>query len=247
MRGLAVLWIMILSIVGCVSNETEDADILSDQKYFPLQKGKFIEYQADSIVFRQGSLLDSVRFEAREEIIDEGQDSLGRYYTILRAHRPTATEPWVPYASYTARVYQNKALKNEANVHLIKLVFPLTPGISWNGLALIRPDQVFNVEGESVEIYRDWENFKVRDPAGSFTSANLVFDDVMTILQTDEENLVGKRYSLEKYAAGTGLVYKEMIILDCNNTINPCTSVNLPWSQRATKGFIFRQTIMRHN
>jgi hypothetical protein len=247
MKGLAVLWFLILSIPGCVSNESEEVDILSDHKYFPLQKGKFIEYQADSIVFRQGSLLDSIRFEAREEIKDEGRDSIGRYFTILRSHRPTANEPWVPFASYTARVYQNKALKNEANVHLIKLVFPLNPGISWNGLALIRPDQVFDVEGESVEIYRDWENFKVREPAGSFTSGNLVFDDVMTVLQTDEENLVGKRYSLEKYAAGTGLVYKEMIILDCNNTVNHCASVNLPWSQRATKGFIFRQTIMRHN
>ncbi len=247
MRHLNVLLILMLPFLGCVSNESEESDILSDQKYFPLQKGKFIEYKADSIVFRQGSLLDSVRFEAREEIKDEGQDSLGRFYTILRSHRSTANEPWVPFASYTARVYQNKALKNESNVHLIKMVFPLTPGISWNGLALIRPDQLFNIEGESVEIYRDWENFKVNEPAGSFTSGNLVFDDVVTILQTDEENLIAKRYSLEKYAAGIGLVYKEMIILDCNNTINNCAAVNLAWSQRATKGYIFRQTITRYN
>jgi hypothetical protein len=38
-----------------------------------------------------------------------------------------------------------------------------------------------------------------------------------------------------------------MIILDCNNTVNDCAAVNLPWSQRATKGYIYRQTITRHN
>lgn len=247
MKHLGLMLFLMLPLSGCVSNETEETDILSDQKYFPLRKGKFIEYVADSIVFRQGSLLDSTRFEAREEILTEGQDSLGPFYTILRSHRPGPGEPWVPYASYTARVFQNRAIVNEANVHFIKLVFPLLPGISWNGLGLVRPDQVFNVEGESVEIYRDWENFKAGESPGGFTSGNLVFDDVVTILQTDEENLLAKRYSLEKYAAGTGLVYKEMIILDCNNNVNDCAAVNLPWSQRATKGYIYRQTITRHN
>jgi len=69
---------------------------------------------------------------------------------------------------------------------------------------------------------------------------------VISILQTDEEDILAKRYSLEKYAKGVGLIYKELTVLDCNNTINQCSD-NVPWGQRATKGFLLKQFITKYN
>ena len=50
------------------------------------------------------------------------------------------------------------------------------------------------------------------------------FEKVSTVEQVDYENAIGKRYSIEKYAKGTGLVYKNMMIL---NTQKICSSNGL--------------------
>jgi len=247
LRLFLSLFLILLILPSCVKNESTQIDIESDKAYFPLQPGKFVEYEADSILFRQGMLLDSVRFFAREEIQSQSMDSLGAYYTILRSQRKKNTDAWLPTASYTARILGQKAIRNESNLFFIKLVFPLTIGSSWNGLAHINTDQIFNIEGESVEVYQDWESFRIREPAGVFTSGTLNFTDVITVLQTDEDNIISRRYAEEKYAKGVGLVYKEMIILDCNATVNDCSRTSLPWRSRATKGFIFRQQVIKYN
>lgn len=236
-----------LLAISCVKNETTQFDIESDKAYFPLQVGKFIEYEVDSILFRQGTFLDSVRVYAREEIVSQGRDSLGPVYTIFRSQRNKPTDSWLPTATYTARITDQKAIRNESNLFFIKLVFPLVTGTSWNGLAYIQTNQIFDVEGESIEVYSDWESFRIREPKGTYTHAALNFNDVITVLQTDEDNLISRRLAVEKYAKGVGLVYKEMTILDCNATVNDCSRTTLPWRSRATKGFIFRQQIIKYN
>lgn len=240
------LWSLIITL-SCVKNETSSFDIESDKNYFPLQVGKFLEYEADSILYRQGMFLDSSRFYVREEIVSQNSDSLGLYYTIVRSQRNNPSAGWLPTATYTARIIGQTAIRNESNLFFIKLVFPLTVGSAWNGLAHIQTDQVFNVEGESVEVYQNWESFRIREPAGTYSQGTLNFTEVITVHQTDEDDIISKRYALEKYAKGVGLVYKEMIILDCNATINDCSRSSLPWRDRATKGFIFRQHITRYN
>jgi len=237
----------VVFVFSCVKNETIKVDIESDKSYFPLQVGKYVEYEVDSVLFRQGRFLDSVRLFAREEVLSQSIDSLGPVYTILRSQRKKQTEAWLPTETYTARITGQKAIRNEANLFFIKLVFPLTVGASWNGLAYVQTDQIFNIEGESVAVYGDWESFRVREPAGSFTYGTLNFNEVITVLQTDEDNLISRRYALEKYAKGIGLVYKEMVILDCNATVNDCNKTSLPWRSRATKGFIFKQQIIKYN
>jgi hypothetical protein len=245
-RSLPFLYTLIITI-SCVKNETTQIDIESDKNYFPLQVGKFMEYEADSILYRQGMFLDSSRFYVREEMVSQSVDSLGLYYTIVRSQRNNPADAWVPTETYTARIIGQSAIRNESNLFFIKLVFPLTVGSTWNGLAHIQTDQVFDVEGESVEVYQNWESFRIREPVGTYTQGTLNFTEVITVQQTDEDDIISKRYALEKYARGVGLVYKEMIILDCNATVNDCSRSSLPWKDRATKGFIFRQHITRYN
>lgn len=116
------------------------------------------------------------------------------------------------------------------------MVFPIVLRQQWDGLALVQTDQTYNVLGESIEIYQNWDPFLVEAVDESAKIGSFQFDQVISILQTDEEDILAKRYSLEKYAKGVGLIYKELTVLDCNNTINQCSD-NVPWGQRATKGF----------
>ncbi|MBK7609483.1 MAG: hypothetical protein IPI18_20945 [Saprospiraceae bacterium] len=53
MARLLYLFVIII-LISCVKNVTEEVDIKSDKAYFPLQVGKYKEYTVDSILFRQG-------------------------------------------------------------------------------------------------------------------------------------------------------------------------------------------------
>ncbi|MBK6390138.1 MAG: hypothetical protein IPG82_14415 [Saprospiraceae bacterium] len=245
MARLLYLFVIII-LISCVKNVTEEVDIESDKAYFPLQVGKYKEYTVDSILFRQGRFLDSVRTLVREEIVNITSDTVGDLYIILRSNRRLTTEPWSPAASYTARIADFKVIRNEGNVHFIPMVFPIVLRQQWDGLALVQTDQTYNVLGESIEIYQNWDPFLVEAVDESAKIGSFQFDQVISILQTDEEDILAKRYSLEKYAKGVGLIYKELTVLDCNNTINQCSD-NVPWGQRATKGFLLKQFITKYN
>ncbi len=245
-RLIRIAIFAIVFIFSCVKNEREQVDVESDKAFFPLQVGKFLEYEVDSILFRQGKFLDSVHTFIREEIISQSRDSLGEIFFILRSNKKTLTQPWVPSASYSGRILEQKVIRNESNLHFIKLVFPILKNQTWNGLALIKKDQDFNVEGESIAIYEGWEFFKTQDGAHPEKIGLLNFNDVITVLQTDAEDILAKRYSIEKYTKGVGLVYRECHIFDCNDKVNTCTNT-VPWTSRATKGFRLKQWIIRYN
>lgn len=247
-RRLGFLLCATLSIIfySCVKNETEKTGTHGDEKYFPLKIGQIREYQVDSVLFRQGKLLDSTRSYVKEEIINVIKDTLGDEYILLKSYRKKLTDIWKPLASYTARLVQGKAVRNEGNIHFISLVFPFSDQLTWNGLALLKEDQEFNVAGESVQIFQGWEPFKIINLPKAEQIGSFNLNEVITVLQTDEEDILNKRYSVEKYAKDIGLVYKSMTILDCNSLINNCSS-SMPWSKKTTKGFILSQTLINFN
>lgn len=236
----------LLTSLSCVKNESASVDQEADKQYYPLAVGKYREYVVDSILYRQGRFLDSVHTFIREEITDKYRDTIGDIYTMSRSIRKKSNDTWLPTATYTVRLNQNKVIFNQANLNFISLVFPILAPVNWDGLALIQTDQSFNVNGETMEIYQNWDPFKIKVAAKAEKIGPSNFTNVITVLQTDIEDILSRRYAVEKYARGVGLVYKEMIVLDCNNTVNPCAS-NVPWDKRATKGFILRQTITQFN
>ena len=243
--GLILYFALSIVFFSCVKNEIEKNGINRDEEYFPLKTGQVREYQVDSLLFRQGKLLDSTRSYVKEEIINVKKDTLGDVYIILKSYRKKTTDAWKPFASYTSRIYQGKAVRNEGNVHLISLVFPFVDQLTWNGLALLKESQEFNVAGESIHVFQGWEAFKIINLPKAEQIGTFNLKEVVTVLQSDEEDILNKRYSLEKYANGIGLVYKSMVILDCNSLINNCSS-SVPWEKRTTKGFILKQTLLNY-
>lgn len=240
---LVILVLFPFVLLSCVKNETEKVNLNSDENFFPLKIGQVRVYQVDSILFRQGKLLDSTVSYVKEEITKLVKDTLGEEFIVLKSYRKKLTDTWQPLASYTARLYQNKAIRNEGNINIIPLVFPISSQLTWNGLAFLNEDQEFNVAGESVQVFQGWESFKINDLPKAEKVGAFNFDQVLTVLQSDEEDIINKRYSLEKYVSGVGLAFRTMIILDCNSNINNCIP-SIPWEKRATKGFILKQTLL---
>ena len=113
----------------------------------------------------------------------------------------------------------------------------------WNGNKFIDEGTVISVAGESVTIFKNWL-YEYRGTGESVEVGGQIYNDVVTVYQADEENLIELRLSYEQYARGIGMIYREMKILD-TQCILPCEGET--WEEKAEKGFIIRQTLREHN
>ena len=204
-------------------------------------------YQVDSVIYditQSGTeQIFSTAF-IKEEIVETFTDNTGRQvYRIERYYRQDETNPWEIKDVWTAGVRNNQAERTEENLRFIKMVFPLREGTIWNGNLFIDETTIIPIAGESLEVYKNWE-YEVIGVGVPDEIRGIVYDEVATMTQANNENLIEYRYSLEKYAKNIGLIYKEMKILD-TQCIDACEGQ--PWEDKAEKGFILRQFLISHN
>ena len=75
------------------------------------------------------------------------------------------------------------------------------------------------------------------------------YDDVSLVEGADYENLLNRRLSLEAYARGIGLVYRELEVFEtqcqicCGGDTGTC--LDLSWREKAEGGFIIRQWLQQ--
>ena len=234
-------------LTGCGKNETETLPKLG-KEYYPLQIGKAATYDLDSIIYDPISngvvKIDTFKWQVRELLIDTFRDkSTVLNYTIERSIRPRGTQNWKIESVLTAALTNDHALRTENNVLYIK--FPTTFGekTNWDGNIYVDPSVKMIIAGETLEFFnKKWvyqvESYNISEKIGDKT-----YQDVMTITaQSDAKILTDKRYTLEKYAKGFGLVYREQKILDTQKL-----DANIAWEKKAEKGFILTQKAISFN
>ncbi len=228
---------------------TDTAPIEFGYDYFPLEIGKYIEYDVDSVIYDIGAgnnvTIRNNSIQVREEITDSFPDNEGRLvYRIERFERADETQEWRVNDVWTAAVTNRQAERIEENLRFIKMVFPVSDNTNpWDGNKYIDENLVISVAGESIFIFKNWL-YEYRTIGESLNVGGFPFDDVVTVYQADEENFIELRESYERYARGIGLVERQMRILD-TQCIADC--VGQPWEEKAEKGFIVRQTIRDYN
>lgn len=223
-----------LFFLSCKKKSDINYNKLLGLEYYPLENGRYVEYDVDSTVYNDLTLT-SVTYQYRIKEIFNGTftDNEGR--TAWRLERYIKKKhPLKPYDSipYTIKeVWKcNLDIKQieltEKNIPFIKLIFPVEKGASWNGNAK-------NTLGEQTFRYIDI------DKSESINGNTLPM--VLTVEQKNSETLLSKEYFIEKYAKDVGLVYKEMISV-YSNTLNP----SVPLMNRISGGFIYKQTLVRY-
>ena len=240
MRSLTYLFV--IALVGlflfssCKDESTfEDPIIDETQQYFPIGLGKSITYQVDSIIYdptENSVVVDTSRVYIREVMVDTFRDEVGALiYRVERYQAFDSNFDWEIKDVWSASISTTRAERFEENLKFVKMVFPVKDGDIWDGNVFIDETAIFSVAGESIEIFKSWfyEVISTDEPEeiGGFS-----FDNVTTISQADEENLIERRYSVEKYAKGVGLVYREMEIYDTQEI-----DESIPWVDKADKGF----------
>jgi len=248
------LMCLIIFILSCDNDAVNMQGVDNSEEYFPLQVGRYIEYQVDSIVIDDapgGNTKDTATFQIREEVksiqVSVSGDTL---YVIHRLRRDDQIQPWVLTDVWTSYFDEHNALRNEENLIFRKMTLPVHEGLRWIATAYIHPQTSIQIGTENLEPYEYWESrvVAVDDTArvGAFTFSD---GSIMKVIQTDSDDDLMKRYVHETYARDIGLVARVDSILDSRcidlGDFGPC--IDKPWVDHASKGYILSQVMIGHN
>jgi len=232
----------------------DPAPVLIDrgERYFPLEIGRVLEYRVDSVIFDDAGFsnkLDTFTAYIRERIMDVSVDLEGdTVYHIQRAHRSQPDLPWQVTHVWTAGSDGVEVTRVEENQRLVKMEFPLYLDKSWDPTRYVNTAINVLVGTESINMFSYWDGRVVSidqpEQIGTFA-----FDSVMTCMQADDDNVLERRYVMEKYAKGLGLVFRMDTIVDSRcerlGDFGPCEGMQ--WMQKGEKGYIMRMELINHN
>jgi hypothetical protein len=200
-------------------------------EYFPLDSGRYWIYKVDSLVFNYNGIFterDTISFYMREIVESIFPDNAKRPTArIERSRSDSPTGSWQITDIYFANLTKYTAEKSEENLRFIKLLFPPKVGQTWKGNKYIQVT-------DRIRWLDNWD-YEVKTLDVSQTIGTITFDSTLTVLQRDDINAIAKTYSVETYAKGVGLVYKELMNLELIPTV--------PWTDPRS-GFILKMTIV---
>lgn len=230
--------------------ETEVVDLDFNYEFYPLDIGKYWIYDVDSIIYDLSNtaiVIDTNSYQVREEIVDTTRDNEQRLiYVIHHFERQAAGLPWQITEVYTTIRTDEMAERTEHNRRFIKLLFPAKIDQTWNGNRFFNTTENIEVAGETLEMFKGWE-YKILSIDDNTSFNGLNFESVMLVQQADDENLIERRFSQERYAKNVGLISRELHILDtqCGGNLASCS--DLTWEEKAEKGFILSMRLIEYN
>lgn len=240
-----IFFVLSLFISSCGKNETDSLPDLA-KDYYPLQIGKTLIYDIDTVIYdpQPGNKvqIDTFRWQVKEVFVDTFKDITGLLtYKIERSERPRgSTANFEVRKIFTAALSDNEALRTEDNLKFIKFPRFLGERTTWDGNVYCDQSLIIEVAGERMGLFSKKWNYEVLSLGKADKIGTKDFTDVLTVrAQSDTRILTEKRYNLEKYAKGIGLVYKEQHILDTQKL-----DATIAWEKKAERGYIVKQTIV---
>lgn len=241
--GVALLLTILLTACN-KQNELLKISALSD--YYPLQLGKYITYNLDSTVFISFGTKDTIiKYQVKDSVSAQITDNLGRpAFRILRLIRKDATQAWVGNNTFMAIPTANSIEFVEDNLRFIKLILPIQEGVTWKGNTFIDAYSL----NSSTKYLGDW-NYIYDSVDVPLTVGSYQLNNTIKVSQRDETlgtdpTLPGtqyaeKNFSVEKYAKGIGLVYKEFLHWEFQGA--------QPGRQAYYTGYGIKLTMIDHN
>jgi hypothetical protein len=250
-NSIPFLFLILALFAACKSsNEIDNVAPANGLAYFPLVVGATKIYSLDSITFKpiSGTNIkkDTFNLSLKEVITDTFRDQIGVLaYRIERYKRSSDALPWNLVNVAKVSINNQNILRTDNNLTFVKCPLYMSEKQRWGGDAFIDSTIVIEIAGETMELisksHWSW-TYEVTSLDKAETIGNKAFSTVATLTSQISPNiLTEKRYSLEKYAKGVGLIYKEQKILDSQNN-----NTALTWEQRGQKGYILKQTIVSY-
>ncbi len=217
----AIYIVTLFSIVGFIGCKKQTA-VLNLPKltaYYPLQVGRVLTYRLDSTVIDASNTQLIVKsYLLKDSFAGTFNDNVGRLsYLVYRYITDTLnTQPWQPLSTYYITPTEHSVeVVDDNNLRFIKLVDPIQNDITWSGNSYIDTKSA-----NSLYQYMDGWPYTYQNVNMPFTVIKGVLDSTVTVLQVDETSPPGpfdptqyqqRNYSLEVYANGIGLAYKDFL------------------------------------
>ena len=135
---------------------------------------------------------------------DATMDIDGKNITIERYRRENDTQKWTIDSVFSAKKELDKMLRTENNVTFVKLIFPLSEGLKWNGNA-------YNSLGN--------DTYELKKMFQPFQTNGQNFNRTLTVIQQNDSTLVDLKRKMEVYAEGIGIIYQEKTNVSyCNSS-----------------------------
>lgn len=209
--------------LACKKADPDPAPLSSEEEYFPLQKGKYVTYDVDSTIWDDAKCVIVTRhYQFQWLVADTFTDREGRLsYRIDTRIRKRPDEDWKTHHVYYATNTGTTLEMVYSGLRFIKLQFPVKAGETWKGNAYI------NTADSTLSYFKDW-NYTYEAVGDEFNTGKVIFKNTVTVRQRDEKindpetipNQDARRtYSVEKYASGVGMVYREYFHWKYDHTI----------------------------
>ncbi len=218
--GTFISLVAVATIVSCNSTkETLDLPLLQD--YYPMQVGRVFTYRLDSTALTNFSTqLTKKYYLAKDSVESQFTDNLGRQsFRIYRYLRDTLSlQPWVYTATYYATINNDNQSAEfvDNNIRFLKMRLPITNGSQWQGNTYIDTKSA----NSDLKYFDGWV-YELQNVGGSYNVRKGNFTNTITVFQHDETlpnvpfttslSFQERDYSIEVYAKGVGLIYKDFL------------------------------------
>ncbi len=234
MKVFLALLLLIGLTLGCAKKQIPEPEKLLGLDYYPINIGKFVEYEVDSTVYTDlPATVKTYNYRIKEIIAEQFIDNEGktafkleRYIKFKDANKPYDSIPYTIKEVWRINASNKYIQVNERDLIYTKLIFPVELNASWNGNAL-------NNLGEQIYTYNYF------DKAETINTVNL--EKSLLVTEQDQKNLIELHYVAEKYAKNIGLVERTIKHI-YSNTIIP----NIPIENRIETGIIYNQKIIAY-
>jgi hypothetical protein len=221
---------LLLVLFTACGKKTETLETLTLEELMPMVKGKYITYRVDSLVSINGNFFETHRYRVRQRIDSLGVDNLNRPMWIINTfiNDSLGSGPWVQNGQLTVTFHDKRAEVNENNLRVIKLQLPVKENFRWYGNSFLQ-DNPYEAYATSLPIAL-WEftyqDIDITERIGTQNIPNVTtvfhIDESTGVPVTDRTRYASFERSLEKYAKGIGMVYREHYVWE--NQPNPTTS-----------------------
>lgn len=232
---LRICYLFGVCVLLATCNADEPVEPALDLAYFPLKVGNYLLYDVQESTILNGVETKS-SYELRSVITDSTKNENGTVtYIIVREKRASSAIAWQPFEAWSAQLVNNKLIQNESNVLFVKLVFPPSLNVRWNG-------NEFNNLPDNGNLFNDSnsDKYEVSQVDANTTLPNgFQAINTLTVTQNNyDDSFTGKDQRLEVYSKDIGLAYKETI------QVTYCTSNTSCYGQQfVEKGVILIQSL----
>ncbi|MBS1949361.1 MAG: hypothetical protein JST47_16500, partial [Bacteroidetes bacterium] len=212
-----VFSVLIMLFSACKKkNIIYQTDQITD--YVSLQPGKTITYRMDSTNFTFYGLITTVTTYTVKDVVDTVfMDNLNRpTWRVIRYITDTAqSQPWQNLETYTMTPTVQTLEMVENNLRYLKLSLPFTNGFSWQGNSYIGTSPNNNLD---LSYLSGW-NYTYNSVGSSYNVIEGSIPNTLYVMQDDDyggdstniSSLSYRTYSIEVYAKGIGLIYKDFL------------------------------------